>query len=74
MLHLLEVPQHVWKHTHKELQIMEEYIHRHTQVAAHMAELMVRLTPSRVAVGCFCSTAVMYRYRHALITNAGKGC
>ena len=47
MLHLLEVPRHVRRHTHKELQIMEEYIHRHTQVAGHMAELMVRETPPR---------------------------
>ena len=44
MLHLLEVPQHVRKHTPKELLIMEEYMHRHTQVAKNMADLMVRLT------------------------------
>ena len=48
MLHLLEVPQHVRRHTHKELQIMEEYMQRHTQVAKNMAELMVRLTPGEV--------------------------
>ena len=45
MLHLLEVPQHVREHAQKELQIMEEYMHRHTQVAENMADLMVRLTP-----------------------------